>query len=140
MGKQLPPKGVGLSEELNATPKKGMSRGCLVGLIVVGILAIIVIGASVVCYVYRGEILEYGLEKTTDMIALEIKANLPEEYTEKEVDELFMKLRTAVLNEEIDPTRIQNLATQFQEYLEDQKIDVDEARKLIDEIKETLDY
>lgn len=129
-----------LSEEIKATPKKGMSRGCLIGLIVVGILAIIVIGSGIVCYIYQDELLEFGLEKTTDMIALEIKANLPEEFTEAEIDELFDKLRKAVINKEIDPTRIQSLATQFQSYLEDQKIDVDEARKLIEEIKETIDY
>ena len=127
-----------MSDELKATPKKGMSRGCLIGLIVVGILAVIVIGSSIVCYVYRAELLEFGLEKTTDMIALEIKANLPEEFTEAEIDELFDRLRKAVMSEEIDPTRIQNLATQFQSYLEDQKIDVDEARKLIEEIKDVL--
>ena len=129
-----------MSEELRVAPKKGMSRGCLIGLIVVGILAIIVIGSGIVCYVYQDELLAYGLEKTTDMIALEIKANLPEEFTEADIDKIFDRLRMAVLNKEIDPTRIQNLASQFQSYLEDQKIDVDEARKLIEEIKEAIDY
>ncbi len=129
-----------MSEELKAVPKKGMSRGCLIGLIVVGILAIIVIGAGVVCYVYQDELLEYGLDKSTDMIALEIKTNLPEEFTEAEVDELFDRLKQAIKNKEINPESIQKLVMQFQSYLEDQKIDMDEARKLIEEIKETIEY
>ena len=128
-----------MSEELKTEPKKGMSRGCLVGLIVVGVLAIIVIGAGIVCYVYQDELLEFGLEKSTDMIALEIKANLPEEYTEAEIDELFDKFRQAIKNKEINPDTIQKLMMQFQSYVEDKKIDVDEARKLVEEIKELLD-
>ncbi|MCP4705866.1 MAG: hypothetical protein GY865_14800 [candidate division Zixibacteria bacterium] len=129
-----------MSEELNAVPKKGMSKGCLIGLVVVGILAIIVIGSGIVCYVYQDELLEYGLDKSTDMIALEIKANLPEEFTEAEIDELFDKLKQAIKNKEINPESIQKLVMQFQSYLEDQKIDMDEARKLIEEIKETIEY
>ena len=129
-----------MSEELKTVPKKGMSRGCLVGLIVVAILAIIVIGSGIVCYVYQDEILQYTLEKSTEMIALEIKANLPEDYTETEVDELFDKLKLAITNQEIKPENIQRLASQFQSYLEDQKIDVDEAGKLLEEIKKIVEH
>ncbi len=129
-----------MSEELKAETKKGMSRGCLIGLVIVSILAIIVIGSGIVCYVYQDELLEWGLEKTTEMIALEIKANLPEEFTEQYVDDLFDKLRRAIKNKEIDPSEIQKLATQFQLYLKDQKIDEDEVRKIIEEIKEAVEY
>lgn len=129
-----------MTDQLGAAPKKGMSKGCLIGLIVVSILAIIVIGSGIICYVYQDELLEWGLEKTTEMIAMEIKANLPEEYTEQDVDELFDKLKKAITNKEIDPTNIQKMATQFQVYLEDQKIDEDEARKIIEEIKRIVDY
>jgi len=129
-----------LNEEVKTKTKKGMSRGCLIGLIVAGILVIIVIGSGIVCYVYQDELLEWGLEKTTEMIALEIKANLPEEITEQDVDELFEKLKQAIKNKEIDPSKIQKLATQFQMYLEDQKIDEDEARAIMEEIKEVVEF
>ena len=129
-----------MSEELRVEPKKGMSRGCLVGLVIAGILAIIFIGTAIVCYVYQDELLEWGLEKTTEMIAMEIKANLPEEITEQDIDELFDKLRKAIKNKEIDAAKIQKLAGQFQFYLEDQKIDENEAQKIIDEIKEAVEY
>ena len=117
-----------------------MSRGCLIGLVIVGILAIIVIGSGIVCYIYQDELLEWGLEKTTEMIALEIKANLPEEFTEQDVDNLFDKLKQAIKNKKIDPSKIQKLATQFQLYLEDQKIDEDEAREIMEEIKEIIEF
>lgn len=129
-----------MSEELKTETKKGMSRGCLIGLVIVGILAIIVIGSGIVCYIYQDELLEWGLEKTTEMIALEIKANLPEEFTEQDVDDLFDKLKQAIKNKNIDPSKIQKLATQFQLYLKDQKIDEDEARKIIEEIKEAVEF
>ncbi len=129
-----------MSEELKTETKKGMSRGCLIGLVIVGILAIIVIGSGIVCYIYQDELLEWGLEKTTEMIALEIKANLPEEFTEQDVDNLFDKLKQAIKNKKIDPSKIQKLATQFQLYLEDQKIDEDEAREIMEEIKEIIEF
>ncbi len=129
-----------MNEEVKTKTKKGMSRGCLIGLIVAGILVIIVIGSGIVCYVYQDELLEWGLEKTTEMIALEIKANLPEEITEQDVDELFEKLKQAIKHKEIDPSKIQKLATQFQMYLEDQKIDEDEARAIMEEIKEVVEF
>ena len=129
-----------MSEELKTETKKGMSRGCLIGLVIVGILAIIVIGSGIVCYIFQDELLEWGLEKTTEMIALEIKANLPEEFTEQDVDNLFDKLKQAIKNKKIDPSKIQKLATQFQLYLEDQKIDEDEAREIMEEIKEIIEF
>lgn len=128
-----------MSEELKTVPKKGMSRGCLIGLIVVGVLAIIVIGSGVVCYVYQDELLEWGLGKTMEMIAIEIKANLPDDLNEHDIDELFDRLKRAIKNKEIDPTKIQNLATQFQIFIEDQKIDEDEAREIIKGIKKALE-
>ncbi len=129
-----------MSEELKAAPKKVMSKGCLIGIIVIGILAVLVIGVMTTLYIYQDELLEWGLEKTTEMIAMEVKANLPDEFSEAEIDELFIRFREAVLNNDIEPTRIQNLATQFQKYLEDQKIDEDEARWIIEEVRKALEY
>lgn len=129
-----------MSEELKAVPKRGMSKGCLVGLIVVGVLAVLILVLGSLAYFYWEDIANWGLEKTTEMIAMEIKANLPEEFTEQDVDDLFDKLKRALKNKEIDATKIQMLATQFQTYLEDQKIDEDEARMLLNEIKKAVEF
>ena len=118
--------------------KKGMSKGCLVALIIGGALAIIVIALGIVCYVYQDEILQWSLEKTTDIIAQEIKTNLPEGTTEEEVDNLIDKFKTAVKEKKIDAPQMQHIATLFQQMLEDKKIDQDESQKLLEEIKKVV--
>ena len=129
-----------MTEELSTEPKKGMSKGCLIGIVIVGILAVLIILLVTLGYIYKEDIANWMIENTTEIIALEIKANLPEEFSEQEVDELFEKLTRAIKNKEIDAAKIQSLATQFQIYIEDQKIDEDEARKIIAEIKKAVEY
>lgn len=129
-----------MPEELGTVQKRGMSKGCLIGLVIIGILAVLILVLGTLTYFYWEDIANWGLEKTTEMIAMEIKANLPAEYSEQDVDELFDRLTRALKNKEIDASSIQKLATQFQLYLEDQKIDVDEAREIIEEIKRTVEY
>ena len=89
-----------MPEELGTVQKKGMSKGCLIGLIIIGILAVFILVLGTLAYFYWEDIANWGLEKTTEMIAMEIKANLPAEYSEQDVDELFDKLTQALKNKE----------------------------------------
>jgi hypothetical protein len=114
--------------------RKGMSKGCMIALIVFGIIAIIVLALAIVCYIYQDRILEWGLEKSTRMVAQEIKANLPENVTADEVDELMEKFIQAVKDKKVEAADLQNIATSFQKALEDKKIDADESKMLLEEI------
>ena len=53
-------------------PKKRMSKGCLIALIVVGVLLLLVIIAGITCYLKKDELVKYG---TTAMVT-GIKTNL----------------------------------------------------------------
>jgi len=118
--------------------KKGMSKGCLIALIVGGILAILVIGLGIVCYVYQDELINWSLGKTTDIIAQEIKANLPQDVTEQEVDDVMNKFKEAIKEKRLNSGEIQKIALAFQNALNDKKIDSIEAKSLLDDIKETV--
>ena len=83
--------------------------------------------------------MEWGLEKSTEMIALEIKANLPSDFSEQDVDELFDRFREAVKDKKVNAAKAQEVATLFRTMFEDQKIDSSEARVLLNEIKGIVD-
>ncbi|HOD66689.1 MAG TPA: hypothetical protein PLR32_06305 [candidate division Zixibacteria bacterium] len=48
--------------------KKGMSTGCLVALIIVGVLVILVVVAGIVCYMKRADLVQYGAVTMTEEI------------------------------------------------------------------------
>lgn len=48
--------------------RKGMSTGCLVALIVVGVLVIIVVVLGYLCYANRGKLVQYGAVAMTEEI------------------------------------------------------------------------
>lgn len=48
--------------------KKGMSTGCLVALIIVGVLIILIVIAGIVCYMKRGDLVQYGAVTMTEEI------------------------------------------------------------------------
>jgi len=121
-----------------AEEKKGMSKGCLTALIVFGILAVIVIALGIVCYVYQDELISWGLGKTTEVIGMEIKANLPEGVTEQEVDEVIEKFQTFIKEKKLTQEQLQRVATTFQDAYEDKKIDSDEAEKILNELKKIV--
>ena len=45
---------------METTPRKGMSKGCLVGLIVTTALVVIVIAGVILIYVFRGSFVKFG--------------------------------------------------------------------------------
>jgi hypothetical protein len=56
-------------------PRKGMSKGCLVGLIVVGVLVVMVMLAGVMFYLNRDELAKVGVNMTVSQIQQELMAN-----------------------------------------------------------------
>lgn len=44
-----------------AAKKEGMSRGCMIGLIVAGVLLVVVVALVVTCYMKRDQIMQFGM-------------------------------------------------------------------------------
>ena len=115
--------------------KGGMSRGCMVTLIVVGVIAVLVIASLLICYIYREEIVELGLTKLADTVAMEAKNNLPEGVTAEDIDNALDEFKKAFKEKKIDTEEIQSLSMMFQDIMKDKEVDADEVEEFIDEIK-----
>lgn len=119
--------------------KKGMSKGCLILLIVGIILVVLVVSMSVVCYVYKDDLVEMGLNKMTDTIVTEIKTNLPEGISEAEVDKVVDEFKVAFKEGKIDQAEIQHISTLLQTALEDKEINEDEGREILETFKKAIE-
>jgi hypothetical protein len=119
--------------------KKGMSKGCMISLIVGLIILFIIIALSVVCWVYKDELVEMGLTKMTETIVTEVKANLPEGVTSEDVDRIMDDFTKAFKEGRVDQSELQNLSTMLQEAFKDKKIDQDEGKKLLEELKKAIE-
>ncbi|SYZ73676.1 hypothetical protein TRIP_C30113 [Candidatus Zixiibacteriota bacterium] len=116
-------------------PKKGMSKGCLITLIVASVILVLVVAMSVVCYVKRDAILEWSMAKMVDTAQTDILNDLPEGYTADDVNKICDDFKTALKEKKVHADEVRNLATMFQDVLKDKKIDKDEAKTFLEELK-----
>jgi len=107
----------------------------MVTLIVVGVIAVLVIASLLICYIYREEIVELGLTKLADTVAMEAKNNLPEGVTAEDIDNALDEFKKAFKEKKIDTEEIQSLSMMFQDIMKDKEVDADEVEEFIDEIR-----
>jgi hypothetical protein len=115
--------------------KKGMSKGCLITLIVASIILVLVVAMSVVCYVKRDTLLEWSISKMIDSARMDILNDLPEGYTAEDVNKICDDFKTALKDKRVHADEVRNIATMFQEILKDKKIDKEEAKTFLEELK-----
>jgi predicted metal-dependent hydrolase len=121
-----------------AEEKKGMSKGCMISLIIVGIIVIIVIALSVVCYVNRDKIVNAVLDKSQTWITEQVDQNLPEEYTSEEAHQIISDFFDDVKAGVISKDELNSVTQEFQALMQDKQFSVEDARKLLDRMKEML--
>jgi tape measure domain-containing protein len=121
-----------------AEEKKGMSKGCLIALIVGLVILFIIVAAGVVCYVYRDELGDMFLTKMTDKISVDIKANLPEGVSSDDVDKTIDDFKKAFKDGKIDQAEIQKISETVQKAFEDKKISQEEGKEILKELKEAV--
>ncbi len=119
--------------------KGAMSRGCMVALIVVGIIVVLVAASMVVCYVYRDDIVKIGLTKLAETVAAEAKKDLPADMTAEDVDKAVEDFQKAFDEKKIDTEEIQSLSLMFQDIMKDQVVDSTEARMFVEEIRKAAE-
>lgn len=119
--------------------KGAMSRGCMVALIVVGIIVVLVAASMVVCYVYRDDIVKIGLTKLAETVASEAKKDLPADMTAADVDKAVEDFQKAFDEKKIDTDEIQSLSLMFQDIMKDQVVDSTEARMFVEGIRKAAE-
>lgn len=115
--------------------KGAMSRGCMVALIVFGIIFVLVVAMMVVCYIYRDDFFELGFNKLAESVAVDAKKELPADITAEDVDMAVENLKTAFKEKKIGSEEITSLSLMFQEIMKDQKVDSSETRMFVEEIR-----
>jgi len=55
--------------------KKGMSKGCLITLIIVGVLIVMIVIAGLVCYMKRDDIIKFGVKTLVSGVKVELAEN-----------------------------------------------------------------
>ncbi len=112
-----------------------MPKGCLITIAVIA--GLIVVGA-LLSYIFCDEIQQFTMNKMIDSIAVEIKNNLPDGVTEYDVDNTITDLKNAINDHKIDSEERQELIALMQAVFDDQKINKEEAARLLDAVKEAI--
>jgi hypothetical protein len=115
--------------------KSGMSKGCLIALIIAAAILAVFIALSIVCYVKRDSIMEWGLVQMAETSQKEILANLPKGVTKEDIELVVANFKIAVKEKKIPAEELQSIAFMYQEVLKDKKIDGDEALVVLEQLR-----
>jgi len=111
----------------NEVPKKRMSKGCLIALIVVGVLAVIVIIAGITCYLKKDELVKYGTAALVNSIKTELNNNPVAGVDTVRVNAITDAFIKKMNESELDYAMYGSFAQQIQALPSDKKIDSAEA-------------
>ena len=112
---------------------KGMSKGCLIALIVVAVIILLVVIAGVTCYFKKDSLVRYGATTMVDQIkqmaATSPQLGMDTTYFNAVTDKFLEKLKA---EEKPDLQKIGTLLQGLQTIPNDKKVDSEEARQFID--------
>lgn len=115
-----------------------LSKGCTIGLIVVGVIIVLMIIGAIFLWIYKDKIMEAGIDYLIDNTETQIVADLPDGYTEDSVHQIMLDLKAAIKNGEIDGADIQKLGQIFQTAMADKTIDQEEGAEILKTIQKAL--
>jgi hypothetical protein len=112
-----------------------MSKGCLIALIIVGVLLLLVIIAGVTCYMKRADLAKYATVTLLDEVK-KISVSTPQDGVDTTVlntivDNFNERLQT---DEQVDLEKIGQLMQSLQAIPSDEKVDSAEAQQLMNSL------
>ena len=123
-----------MADQINVpggTKKKGMSKGCMIALIVVGVIAVLVIAAGVVCYVKKDALMKVGVVTMVNSIQKELVDNPVEGVDTVQVNRVSEIFVQKLNEEELDMQRYGVFAQEIQGIMSDQVIEAAEAERFV---------
>ena len=112
--------------------KKGLSKGCLISLIVVGVIVILIVVMMVMCYVYREDLMKTGTAAALTSIKSELADNPPAGIDTAQFNALtddFISTMNAD-TAEVDLMQFQSFMQSIQTMLADKAVDSSEVEDL----------
>jgi hypothetical protein len=114
--------------------RKGLSKGCIIALAVVGGLIVIFVALTILCIKNPDRLIEFGLKAVT----AEMKENLPDEYTPEDVDRLIEDFVQGVRDEKVDSFEIEKIMQLGRDIASGQDLDKEELKEMIGEFLEEM--
>lgn len=119
---------------MEQVPKKGMSKGCMVGLIVAGVLLLLIIIAAVTCYMKREDLAKFGAATIVGSLKTELRQHPVENLDTTQFFALGDAFAAKLKSDTLDYTKYSRFMSAVQLVLGDKKLDADEVRTLSDEM------
>ena len=123
-----------MSEQVNVPgmpEKKGMSKGCLVALIVVGVLLVMIIAAVAVCYWKKDELLKAGTNAMINSIKTELQSNPVEGADAERFNRVADAFMARMDSTDIDLQKYGAFAQEVQAVMQDKVIEPEEVEDMI---------
>ncbi|MEA3296275.1 MAG: hypothetical protein U9R56_00240 [candidate division Zixibacteria bacterium] len=117
--------------------KKGLSKGCFVSLIVVGVLAVMVIAAGIVCYVKKDALLKSGSIAMIGSFKTQLGDNPVEGVDTVEVNRIADAFIQKLQESELDLKKYGHFAQEIQSMVGSTEVDSVEVEQFI---KAMTDY
>ena len=124
-----------MNQEPQQQQRKGMSKGCLIALIVIGVVVVLAIIAIVVCYAKRDELVKYGTAQLVGGVKAELAKNPIEGVDTVQINALsdaFIERFEAA--EQIDYAKYGDFARKIQAIMEDKTLDSAEVGQYVQAI------
>jgi len=122
-----------------AEERKKLSKGCMVALIVVGALIVLALVAMTVCYIYKDELVDFGVAKMTDAVSIEIKKDLPEGYTAETVDSIMIEFKAAFKEKKITSGEMQDISNRLQDIMKEGNYTPEKGAEFLEMIKKAME-
>jgi len=129
-----------MTEGMPQEPAKKGGKGCKIALIIVGILVILGIIAGWVLCSYGPGWVRSAAVKGLEQMEEQVVDKLPDEFDADEMCGAFKDAREYVAAENVSMeqfgTRLQSTMSTIQAAMEDESIDMDEAREILEDLKD----
>ena len=112
-------------------PKKRMSKGCLIALIVVGVLLLLVIIAGIVCYLKKDELVKYGTTALVTSIKTDLNENPVAGVDTVRVNAITDAFIEKLNESEVDYAKYGHFGQTLQAFQSDKVIDSAEAEQFV---------
>ncbi len=119
---------------MEQVPKKGMSKGCMVALIIGIVLLVIIIAIGITCYLKRDSFIKWGTQSALTMVKAEMaKTPVPGVNTEK-FGVMVDSFLTRIAAEPLDYQKYQSFVPVLQKIGGDKQIDQAEVAELVNAV------
>lgn len=100
---------------MEETKKKGLSKGCIIGIVIASVLIVLVVGGGILCYANKDALIKMGMSSVVSSVKIQLEENPIEGFdneTYNVIADRFLEKLDA--DEELDPEKMQAFALQMQ--------------------------